>query len=78
MNDQELRSLVRDVVARRLADRATSATAPLADRSWRGPSVDAGHASHDVYVTLVNVGEMCLIEPDVTCNHCNYCKSHGH
>jgi threonine dehydrogenase-like Zn-dependent dehydrogenase len=36
------------------------------------------HASHAVYVTLVNSGEPCVIEPDVPCNHCNYCKSHGH
>jgi hypothetical protein len=24
------------------------------------------------------VGEACVIEPDVTCNHCGYCRSHGH
>ena len=37
-----------------------------------------GHASHAVYVTVVNAGDSCVIEPDVPCNHCDYCKSHGH
>ena len=35
-------------------------------------------ASHAIYVTLVNTGDACVIEPAVPCNHCNYCKSHGH
>jgi threonine dehydrogenase-like Zn-dependent dehydrogenase len=38
----------------------------------------APHASHDMYITLVNVGDACLVEPAVGCNHCGYCKSHGH
>ena len=36
------------------------------------------HPSHARYVTIVNAGEACIIEPGVTCNHCGYCKSHGH
>jgi uncharacterized membrane protein len=36
------------------------------------------HASHYQYITLVNVGESCVIEPSVECNHCGYCRSHGH
>jgi threonine dehydrogenase-like Zn-dependent dehydrogenase len=31
-----------------------------------------------MYMTVVNVGDACVIEPGVTCNHCGYCKSHGH
>jgi hypothetical protein len=78
MTDQELRALVRDAVARHLG-RPTSApgsAAPLITRddapAWRQ------HASHSLYITLVNVGESCVIEPSASCDHCGYCKSHGH
>lgn len=80
MNDDELRAIVRGAVQRHLGARATTAAPPaptiLTDGSdqpvWRG------HASHVQYLTLVNVGDACLIEPGVGCNHCGYCKSHGH
>jgi threonine dehydrogenase-like Zn-dependent dehydrogenase len=26
----------------------------------------------------VNPGDACVIEPSVPCDHCGYCKSHGH
>jgi hypothetical protein len=74
MNDQELRALVRGIVAARLADREPPASPePPA-------SVDdcRDHPSHRVFVALVNVGDTCLIEPSVPCNHCEYCRSHGH
>jgi hypothetical protein len=37
-----------------------------------------GHHSHAIYLTLVNQGESCVIEPAVSCNHCGYCKTHGY
>jgi hypothetical protein len=43
-----------------------------------GPRAFVAHPSHYQYLALVNVGEACVIEPDVTCNHCGYCRSHGH
>jgi hypothetical protein len=74
MTDDELRALVRAAVARHVggasAARAPAATSDRAD--WRG------HASHGQYLTVINVGDACVIEPDVQCNHCGYCKSHGH
>jgi hypothetical protein len=36
------------------------------------------HPSHAVYLALVNTSDACVIEPSVPCNHCNYCRSHGH
>lgn len=70
MNDQELRALVRAAVERHLRPQATDGGVPA-----RSPQPDA---SHYVYVSLTNVGDACVIEPSVPCNHCNYCKSHGH
>jgi hypothetical protein len=79
MTDDELRAIVRDAVQRHLGGRATGL--PAAPRPLP-PSDDGApwrqHPSHVQYLTLVNVGEACLIEPAVECNHCGYCKSHGH
>lgn len=69
MDEQALREMVRDAVARRLAV---------------APAGAGGHAplhvadmSHQRYA-LPDSGGACLIEPAVTCNHCGYCQSHGH
>jgi hypothetical protein len=80
MTDDQLRMLVRDAVQRHLggrppvqAPRRDGPDPALAFRAAAG-----GHASHVRYLTLVNPGEACLIEPSVGCNHCGYCQSHGH
>jgi hypothetical protein len=85
MTEQELRALIRESVARHLGDAPVQAApAPLlatpapfgASRATvQAPSL---HPSHYQYVTLINVGDSCVIEPGVTCNHCGYCKTHGH
>jgi nitroimidazol reductase NimA-like FMN-containing flavoprotein (pyridoxamine 5'-phosphate oxidase superfamily) len=70
MNDESLRAMIRETVARRLGDagRGTPVAQPLAF---------AVHPSHFRY-TLPESGGTCLIEPAVRCNHCGYCQSHGH
>lgn len=80
MTDAELRALVREAVARRLAGDGRSESAPQParqtahdhDHPWRA------HASHHLYLSLVNVDGACVIEPSVACDHCGYCRSHGH
>ena len=87
MTDAELRAIVRDAVARHLS--ASSSGPPLLTRPSAEPRpvVPQGHqpsgpwqqhASHQLYLSLVNIGDACVIEPSVACNHCGYCKSHGH
>ena len=61
-------------VPRRLALGA----APRPRRSTRVRTPDAPIPSHAIYLTVVNIGDACVIEPAVPCNHCGYCKSHGH
>jgi hypothetical protein len=90
MTEQELRALVRDAVARHLGQvpaqtlsRVPSAGSRVSPGSLVGfgsrvPGPEPLSPSHAIYATLVNVGGECVIEPNVTCNHCNYCKSHGH
>ena len=85
MNDQELRALVRDAVARHLGSSGaqvlrssgSAARESLSPRAPESLSTHSTHASHVMY-RIINVGESCVIEPSVTCNHCGYCKSHGH
>ena len=76
MTEQDLRALVREAIARHL-----EGSAPMA-----GPSpapvvpvaaVVHGHFSHAKFA-LPALGESCVIEPAVACNHCGFCKSYGH
>ena len=77
MNEQELRSLVREVVAKRLGERAAASNARAALQRTIAPGCQS-HPSHALYVTVVNADDACVIEPGARCDHCGYCKSHGH
>jgi len=68
-DEDELRALVREAVARRLqSGEGPSAVKPL---------ILTTHASHYRYALPESDGP-CLIEPAVQCTHCGYCQSHGH
>jgi hypothetical protein len=71
MNDQELRQMIRDSIARHAAG-----PAPV--------TVVAQHqnvaAAFSKFPTLRSGDDdgACVIEPSVRCNHCGYCLSYGH
>lgn len=72
MNDDELRAMVREAIARRGREERGGPAAPAA--------AFHGHASH-LLLPLARGGDgdgACLIEPAVRCNHCGYCLSYGH
>ena len=73
MTDDELRALVREIVAERLA----AVTGPHVSKSEQERE---RHASHMLlHVTPgAESGGACLIEPAVRCNFCGYCQSVGH
>jgi hypothetical protein len=71
MDEESLRSLVREAVARHIRGGASS---PVLEPR---PMAFVGHVSHVRYV-LPETDGPCLIEPTVHCNHCGYCQSHGH
>ena len=83
MTEQELRQLVRGVIAGRseVLLKAGSTRGP----ALAGPPVPSAiplvslrdHASHGLFA-IPAPGESCIIEPTVTCTHCGYCKSYGH
>ena len=74
MNEDQLRALVRETVARHL-EGAPGHFQPMV--SAEQPLTFSSHASHFRY-SLPDSGGPCLIEPTVQCNHCGYCQSHGH
>jgi hypothetical protein len=70
MNEEQIRAIVRDAIARRTQE-PESAIEPSQRQAF------AVHPSHFRYA-LSGSGGACLIEPTVQCNHCGYCQSHGH
>ena len=81
MNEQELRVLVRDAIARHMG--ATAHGAPM-HGALAHPALVHGaplhHFSHGLFVVPSGAESEgpCIIEPSVMCNHCGYCKSYGH
>jgi hypothetical protein len=72
MNEEALRALVRETIARRVG-----ASHEHQPGVMTAPVTFAGHASQYRYALPESDGP-CLIEPRVVCNHCGYCQSHGH
>lgn len=68
MNEQEIRSVIRDV----LAARGIAAPAPAAP-AHHHPSI-----MRLSMVVPTELGSPCFIEPKVGCNQCGYCVSMGH
>jgi hypothetical protein len=72
VNEDALRALVRDTIAR-LDARPGHAEPP-------DPTTLVSFQAHpsSYRYNLVQSDGPCLIEPGVRCNHCGYCQSHGH
>ncbi len=69
MDEDQLRGLIRDVMARHL-----TVALPPVEPPWKQ------HASHlrlSVFTDKEGDGP-CIIEPAVACNHCRFCQSMGH
>ena len=70
LSDQELRSLVRDAIARH------TGRPVLSEARSAEPK---GHLSHGRFLQLAPPEDgQCVIEPAVRCNQCGYCQSYGH
>lgn len=72
MTEQELRTLVRDAIARQLGP-PRAAGPELAPVAFLRE-----HLSHAQFAVPSGPEGTCIIEPSVMCNHCGYCKSYGH
>jgi hypothetical protein len=69
MTDEEIRTLVREVLSAR---QLVPPTAPVAGSR---PPASFGRVT---MVPATPSGSPCVIEPSVICNHCGYCVSLGH
>jgi hypothetical protein len=81
MTDEELRAIIRQAVQRHVGAGASPLDPPkLATvlASEGGPqrlqSISFGQYS----LERAADDTMCIIEPAVSCNHCGFCKCHGH
>ncbi len=80
MNEQELRLLVREAIARHMGATPGAGVhgAPVHAAPAHGAPLH--HFSHGLFVVPSGADSEgpCIIEPSVPCNHCGYCKSYGH
>jgi len=77
VNDDELRALVRLAIQKHMGDSVGSGFSRTDADPPPQPAVLS--ISFGQY-TLERAKDdtMCLIEPAVRCNHCGFCKCHGH
>ena len=73
MTEEELRSLVRQAIARQ-------ASGALVAGGLRASGSLRLHPSHGLFMVPAgsDADGPCIIEPSVMCHHCGYCKSYGH
>lgn len=76
MNDDELRALIRSAIQKHMGgDAPTPMPTPTIRLKPDAPLL----LSFGQYRIERGGGETeCLIEPTVQCNHCGFCKCHGH
>jgi len=80
MNDDELRMLIRAAIQKH----TSASAAELPGERRRDAAFDGGpdtpvSISFGQYRLERAAGDTeCLIEPAVQCNHCGFCKCHGH
>jgi hypothetical protein len=87
MNDEELRALIRAAIQKHMS--ADVPAEPVFARPDSGEvRRDAASGGGPDAVVSISFGQYrleraagdtsCLIEPAVQCNHCGFCKCHGH
>ena len=73
MNEDELRALVRAAIQRNLGAAEGVSTKPA-----QVHASEVGLSFGQYRLERAPDDTMCLIEPAVRCNHCGFCKCHGH
>jgi hypothetical protein len=89
MDEQQIRHLVRQAIARHLgrppapaASVATPAPPPAPAAAVAPATMPAGGGLHPAAVQFTILRPPnethCIIEPSVTCTHCGFCQCYGH
>ena len=73
MNEDALRALIRETIAR------VSSGGPGPVDALRRPQFAVAEPDASSYqYSLPPSDGPCFIEPGVQCNHCGFCQTHGH
>ena len=87
MNDEELRALIRAAIQKHMSsgESAPAAAGPASDFAREIPGELRRDRLVPVSISFAQYqlerpkdDTMCIIEPAVQCNHCGFCKCHGH
>lgn len=80
MQDDELRALIRDAIARHLSSGRDGSPSRPPHLSAAPPVAWKTHLSHGRFVFLAPTepDSPCVVEPQVRCHHCGFCQSYGH
>jgi hypothetical protein len=88
MNDDELRMLIRAAIQKHVGGAESTSAHALPSELRRDAAFGGASGRGAETVVSISFGQyqlerakddtMCLIEPAVQCNHCGYCKCHGH
>jgi hypothetical protein len=78
MDEQQLRALVRDAIARHLGPAPVPASGPVTVPGPLAATPQASIAVAQFHIARAPGEIDCVIEPSVTCNHCGHCLCYGH
>ena len=77
MTDDELRLVIRGAIQRHLQAGASAPAAPAVQAVRREP-VAASMSFAQYRIERAAGDTTCVVEEHVPCNHCGFCKCHGH
>jgi hypothetical protein len=79
MNDDELRSLIRAAIQKHMGSAsAHQQPEPVPTKLVGIQASEVGISFGEYRLERAAGDTSCLIEPAVQCNHCGFCKCHGH
>lgn len=76
MNDDELRLLIRTAIQRHMGGSAGPFDPAVTVRLKADAPPSMSFNQYRIERAVDDT--MCIIEPAVQCNHCGFCKCHGH
>lgn len=83
MNDDELRGLIRAAIQKHMGSASGSPgsgqpleTVRLKPDAPMAPALSISFSQYQL--PRADGDTMCIVEPAVQCNHCGFCKCHGH
>lgn len=80
MNDDQLRGLIRAAIQKHMGGAAPQGSIrPAVEAATAAPAPPPLSISFSQYqLQRAEDDTMCIVEPAVQCNHCGFCKCHGH